>query len=212
MQLSTVEFALWPNRLCFGSGSLSQLSELASQMERRKAIIVCGRSVAEHGLLERVKGAMNGMVVGVFSEVEMQTPLPSVHRSLEYLRSVDADLVVSIGGGSAIDHGKGLVLLATTGHDYMRYCRNPDGHRRTAPNLPAGHLRHIAIPTTAGSSSEVLPTAGFREPTSGLKLLFRDQRLLPDISVLDPEMTLSCGPRLTASSGVTAVARCIEAC
>jgi alcohol dehydrogenase class IV len=119
--------------------------------------------------------------------------------------------VVSVGGGSAIDAGKGVVLLAATGGEFAPYTIDygAKGSMDRAP-IPPSPLRHIAVPTTAGSASDVMPTAGIRDPGAGRKMLFWDDRIVPDATILDPELGVHAGPQLTAATGMTAVARAIE--
>ena len=76
--------------------------------------------------------------------------------------------------------------------------------------LTSNGITHIAVPTTAGSSSEVLPTAGILDPAAHKKMLFWDHHLVPQAVILDPEMAVHAGPELTAATGMTALARCIE--
>jgi alcohol dehydrogenase class IV len=77
--------------------------------------------------------------------------------------------------------------------------------------MPGSALHHIAVPTTAGSASDVMPTAACRDPISRRKLLFWDDKLVPRVTILDPEMTIYADAPLTAATGMTAVARCVEA-
>src|SRR5262249_38161708 len=132
-------------------------------------------------------------------------PLPVLERGAQAARSADADCIVSLGGGSAIDSGKGIALIDTVGTDYRSFALAPNGKR-----VPQLRMGHIAIPTTTGSGSEIAPTCGLRDPQSAKKVVFRDSALIPSVALLDPQMTLDTPPRLTAASGITAVARCVE--
>jgi alcohol dehydrogenase class IV len=122
-----------------------------------------------------------------------------------------ADTIVSVGGGSAIDAGKGTAILHASGGALdpfaIRYAADGTIQREL---LPGATITHIAIPTTSGSSSEVLPTAGIRDVDRRVKMLFWDDALIPSAAILDPEMTVHTNPALTAASGMTAVARCVE--
>lgn len=105
-----------------------------------------------------------------------------------------------------------MALWRATAGDWepyaIRYARWGDERRRP---LPAATLPHVAVPTTAGSASEVMPGAGCRDPDTRTKVLFRDGRLLPRVAVLDPELAVFADPFLTAATGMTAVARSVEA-
>jgi alcohol dehydrogenase class IV len=191
------------------------MNGLRARMEElgvSRALVVCGNTIATSPLLAQVREQLGDAFAAVYPGAVNQTPLASLEGGFELALASRADVIISLGGGSAIDTGKGIALLSITGKDYLTYCHNPQGVRLpSAPALPRGGLAHIAIPTTAGSASETLPTAGMRDPVHGRKLVFRDTRLIPDIALLDPLATIYSGPELTASSGMTSIARCVEA-
>ena len=199
------EIDWWPNRIVFEPGAVDRLGSVLQQLGRRRPFIVCGRSLAAGDVLHRIEAALGGACAGVFTEIEMHAPLPVLERGAQAARSVGADCIVSLGGGSAINSGKGIALIDTVGLDYRSFALSPNGKR-----IPKLRMAHIAIPTTTGSGSEVAPTCGLRDPQSARKVVFRNSCLIPSVAILDPQVTLDTPPRLTAASGVTAVARCIE--
>ncbi len=201
----------WPKRVCFGPGSIKQLPHLLAEIGARRAAVVCGKSVAAGPILGSVKAALGAQCVGVFDSVPAHTPYSSVQQAAAKLQELGADCVVSVGGGSAIDAGKGVVLMAATGGEFAPYAIDygGKGSMQRAP-IPPSPLKHIAVPTTAGSASDVMPTAAVRDPGAGRKMLFWDERIVPEATVLDPELAVHAGPQLTAATGMTAVARAIE--
>lgn len=203
-----VTVGIWPNRLILGPGSMGALGSLLTDLGATRALVLCGRTVASGALLERTREALGERCCGVFDRVEAHTPLAMVNEAVAMLRAVGADAVVSVGGGSAIDAGKGVVLLGTTSGNLAPYMVGHDSAR--PPGLPASGIIHVAIPTTSGSASEVLPTAGIRDTAQRKKMLFWDEALIPQGVILDPAMTLETGPALSAATGMTAVARCVE--
>jgi alcohol dehydrogenase class IV len=202
----TFDIDWWPKRVICGHGSVQRLRQLAQQLGRGRALIVCGKSVAASKSLIAVKEQLGEMLAGIFPDIEMHAPLPILERGAAMAREAAADLVVSVGGGSAIDSGKGICLIHRVGKEYASYALPG-----SAAPMPELKLAHIAIPTTTGSGSEVTPTCGLRDPAMGHKRIFRDERLIPDVAILDPEMAAGTPAKLTACSGMTAVARCIEA-
>lgn len=202
---------IWPKRLRLGIGSLGALQGLLDELGARRALVLCGRTVASGPLLQRTLDALGDRCCGVYDQVASHTPLAMVEGALAQVRASAADAVVTVGGGSAIDAGKGVVLLTMTGGDLDPYAVAYDEHgamrHRRLPHAP---LVHVAIPTTSGSASEVMPTAGIRDPAARKKMLFWDDALIPDGVILDPVMAVETRPFLTAASGMTAVARCIE--
>jgi alcohol dehydrogenase class IV len=120
-------------------------------------------------------------------------------------------VLVTVGGGSAIDAGKAIQIMLATGGDLDRYAiRYAPGGAMEKHALPRATVPHIAVPTTAGSGSDVMPTAAARDPQSRRKLLFWDDDLTPSATVLDPEMAVHTPAELTAATGMTAMARAVE--
>lgn len=205
------EICDWPKRVCFGPGSLRELPRLMTALAGRRAVVLCGKTVANGEMLERVKDALGVRFAGVFSGVRAHTPFDDVAQAAATAQENGADTIVSVGGGSTIDAGKGVILFACTAGDFSPYAIDWGTKGSMARKaLGATSLLHIAVPTTAGSASDVMPTAGIRDSQFSKKMLFWDKRLVPDATILDPEMAVYAGPTLTAATGMTAMARAIE--
>jgi alcohol dehydrogenase class IV len=202
----------WPTRVAFGAGRVRDLAALLVDAGIRRPLVVCGATVAGGPILPRVEAALAGVAVAIYRGVERNTPGSSVQAAADAARRHGADGLVSVGGGSAIDTAKCAAVWLVAGGETAPYAIRFDetGTESRRP-LPPYTLPHVAVPTTAGSSSEVMPGAGYRDVAGGRRVLFRDGRLQPRAALLDPELTVHAGPALTASSGMTAVARCIEA-
>lgn len=208
---ASVTVGIWPKRLILGENSLAQLGALVDDLGAHRAIVLCGKTVASGALLAMAREALGERFVGVFDRVGSHTPLTMVEEIVGAVRASGADAIVSIGGGSAIDAGKGAMLLRTAGAELGPYAvQYDDAGRMNQRRLPPAGLVHIAIPTTHGSASEVMPTAGIRDVAARKKLLFWDDGLIPDGVILDPAMVASTNAFLSAASGMTAVARCVE--
>ena len=206
--MKAFEIDWWPKRVVCEEDAVKRLPELMDSIGRKHAVILCGRSILQSSVYSQISEILGPRLVGTFNEIEMHAPLPVLERGASYVSSVGGDVLVSIGGGSAIDSGKGISLIHTVGADYPSYALNASAPERRA--FPELDLAHIAIPTTTGSGSEVAPTCGLRDPAAGHKRIFRDDRLIPSIAILDPKVTVGTPAKLTAASGMTAVARCIE--
>lgn len=208
--LSSFEVSIWPKNIQLGVGSVARLPELMHSYGCTRAMVICGKSVASGPMLETVRNALGPLYAGVFAEVRSHTPLPDVQRAAELCMTLNADTVISVGGGSAIDAAKGVIICCAAGGDPRPYAMGPRSEGGKTKPMPPSKIRHIAVPTTAGSGSDVMPSAGIRDSSSGKKILFWDQGLIPDATVLDPEMAVYAGGFLTAASGMTAVARAME--
>jgi alcohol dehydrogenase len=128
--------------------------------------------------------------------------MQAVARGADYARERGADIIVAVGGGSVIDTAKAMRILLTEGgrlHDYEGY------NVLTRQLIPM-----IAIPTTAGTGSEVTAWAIIRDEVARMKLSFSSIYLAPDLAILDPQMTLSLPPELTAATGIHALVHAIE--
>ncbi|HUB95192.1 MAG TPA: iron-containing alcohol dehydrogenase family protein [Stellaceae bacterium] len=210
--MSIVYAENWPKRLVMGEGAVMRLPEIIATLGARRALVICGRTIGESPLLDQVRSSLGPLFCGLFDGVRSHTPLTMLETIAGMVRSLGADVLVTIGGGSAIDAGKGTALLHASGEALepftLRYDEAGQKERRL---LTSATIPHIAIPTTHGSASEVMPTAGIRDTARRYKMLFWDDALVPAAVILDPTMTTRTGPVLTAASGMTAVARCIEA-
>ena len=121
-------------------------------------------------------------------------------------RDEGVDLVVAVGGGSVIDLGKAVAMLLGNGGDPLDYLEViGDGRLIDKPSMPC-----VALPTTAGTGAEVTPNAVLASPEHGLKASLRSPLMLPRVALVDPLLTVSCPPGVTASSGMDALTQCLE--
>jgi alcohol dehydrogenase class IV len=209
--MTVVTVGIWPNRLVMGHGSMNALPQIMKDLSVKRAFVLCGKTVARGPVLQRTRAALGEYFCGVFDAVTSHTPLTMVERALAAMRAQNADAIISVGGGSAIDAGKGVALLSMTGGAFENYIIRQDADGTLHQDrLPTPKFPHVAIPTTSGSASEVMPTSGVRDLAQRKKLLFWDNALTPQAVILDPQMTIHTGAELSAASGMTAVARCVE--
>jgi len=201
----------WPKRVVFGEGSIARLGDVVASLGYRRAMVICGRTVATGPMLETVKAALGDRYAGVFDGVRAHTPFEDVEKAMAAIRAAGADCVVTVGGGSAIDAGKGIVLLSAADGPLEPYAIDYGKTGSMArQRLARGGIGHVAVPTTAGSASDVMPTAGIKDKNRPKKLLFWDEKLVPDATVMDPVMASHASADLTAATGMTALARAIE--
>jgi alcohol dehydrogenase class IV len=197
------EFAT-ATRIVFGPGTIQDVGPRAAEMGRR-AFVVTGRSLERATrLVEQLQG--QGVKCSTFT-VSGEPTTAMASEGAQRARRAGCDLVVGIGGGSVIDTGKVVAALVTNrGHlaDYLEVI----GRGQHLTNAP---VPYIAIPTTAGTGAEVTGNAVLRSPQQHIKVSMRSASMLPRLAVVDPELTHSMPPAVTASTGLDAITQLIEA-
>ena len=163
---------------------------------------MCDARVASEGLADRVAEASAGRVREVWAHVESDAPVSAVMAGAQAAKRRGAPGHVAVGGGSALDTGKAAALVARHGGDPARW----DGAGKVgSPGLPL-----VAIPTTAGTGSEVSSIAVLKDGERSRKLVIVDRAVYPAVAILDPRLTLKLPPLLTAATGIDALAHAIE--
>jgi len=196
------EFAT-ATRIVFGPGSLAELGPLAAALGSR-ALVVTGRT-PERAETAREHLASAGVASIAFSVVGEPT-VGDARRGAEIARSEGADLVVACGGGSAIDAGKAVAALLGNGSDPLDYLEVVGRGRPIA--LPSAPF--VAIPTTAGTGSEVTRNAVLASPEQRVKASLRSPLMLPRAAIVDPDLLLGLPPHVVAASGLDAFAQLLE--
>jgi alcohol dehydrogenase class IV len=196
------EFAT-AQRIVFGAGSSNELGKL-SALFGRAAVLVTGKSP------ERCAPARASLeAAGVRVEVLCAAGEPSTddaRRGVALARQAGAELVVAVGGGSAIDLGKALAALVVNGGDPLDYLEVVGkGQKLERPGLP-----FIAVPTTAGTGSEATKNSVLESPEHRVKVSLRHDSMLARIAVIDPRLTLGVPPAVTAATGFDALSQVIE--
>ena len=196
------EFAT-ATRILFGPGVLREVAPLARAMGGR-ALVITGRNAGRAAPLLSDLSAAD--VSHAMFTVHGEPTLALVEDGARQLRSKRADMVISLGGGSAIDAGKAIAALATNPGELLDYLE-VIGKARPLEHPP---LPFIAIPTTAGTGAEVTRNAVLASPEHRVKASLRSPLLLPKVAVVDPELTLALPFALTATTGMDALTQLIE--
>lgn len=191
-----------PSRIVLGKGSTVRLKEY---IQGNRVLIVCDPFLYQNGIAQRIGAGLEGCTVSYFYAIEPNPSCESVDAAAAAARELGAQTVVGIGGGSSMDVSKITACLAgDEGSIYDYY----SGGTRT---LSERSVRLICIPTTAGTGSEVTNVGVFTNTKKGIKMPFVSDRFWPDVSLLDPELTYSLPPAVTASTGMDAFCHAIEA-
>ncbi|PVZ94923.1 alcohol dehydrogenase [Amnibacterium flavum] len=192
-----------PSEIIFGAGQRSALSWLGPRLGTRAFICVDPYFATSEEFTELVALVETaGVAAAIFSDVVPELPTDSILAAVEAARSHEADLFIAVGGGSCIDLAKVAACLLAHGGDIGDYYGE---FRVPGPILPL-----IAIPTTAGTGSEVTPVAVITDPRRETKVGISSPYLIPTVAICDPELTLTCPPGVTASAGADALSHCIE--
>lgn len=196
------EFAT-AGRVIFGRGTHKQLAQIAPALGRRAAVVTGRNGDRAAPILDllRVSG-IDLMTIPFSSEPRIQ----DIQGGVERARRFGTDLVVGLGGGSAIDAAKAIAALLTNDRDIFDYLE-VIGKAQLLDNSP---LPCIAIPTTAGTGAEVTRNAVLLSPDHRVKVSLRHPEMLPRAAIVDPELTHSLPPQITASTGLDALTQLIE--
>jgi alcohol dehydrogenase class IV len=193
-----------PNNLYFGSGSAKATGDLAKDLDADVVLVISDQGLTATGIVEEFEGWLQGAGLGVenFLDVEAEPSIQSIEPCLEQAKSVNPDVVVAIGGGSVLDTAKAVAMLLTNEGDVERYLGTDLVAQRGVPT--------ILIPTTSGTGAEITPNALFYVPKLRAKKAIVSRHIIPDIAIIDPDLTLSAPPKLTAATGLDALCHAIE--
>ncbi len=186
-----------------GPSALEQIPELLSAMKAKTPMIITDKGVMGAGLVDIVTQALgNDVKIGAIeSDVPPDSDVKLVGRLASVYRDKGCDAIIAVGGGSVLDTAKGTnILVSENSDDLFEFT---GAGRLTRPLRPL-----IAIPTTAGTGSEVTLVAVIADHGKNRKMLFTSYVLLPDAAVVDPRMTLTLPPHITAATAMDAMSPC----
>lgn len=192
-----------PTKLIFGIGSLNYLKDEAKKIGGSKAVIVTDEVIKKIGIVEKVISLLKDadFEVDVFDKVEPEPSLQSVEQAINLTKQKDYDLVIGVGGGSSLDVAK-LVSVSLTNQEKVEDFVGAD-------KIPKKGKPKILIPTTAGTGSEITHTSVVILPDKGKRSIYSNY-LIADVAIVDPKLTLTMPPKVTASTGLDALGHAIE--
>lgn len=189
-----------------GTGTTNNVGSLVKKLGVRRVLINTDTGVIQAGLIDKVQQSLENeeIDIGIFDKCEPDAPINTIRNCACFAKHGNYDLIVSIGGGSAIDIGKIAAVLAEA--------ENPDQEeieQYIKTGVPRPGLPKIHIPTTAGTGSEVSWVAVFTD-SDKIKKSISSEYFLPKVAIIDPLMTLNLPVKITAESGVDALSHAIE--
>lgn len=193
-------------RILFGVGSLKRIGVEAKKIAKRSVILISDKSIRRLGLLDKVIESLEqeNLDIEVFSEFRPEPHLEDVQKITERVRAGKYDLIIGVGGGSAMDVAKVGSIMAINPGDVTRYIGGTVEDDKVN-NQP---IPKILVPTTSGTGSEVSMGAVFS--IKHHKVGIRSPKNLPEVAMIDPMMTVSMPPSVTASTGIDALSHAIE--
>ncbi|MFT3776790.1 MAG: iron-containing alcohol dehydrogenase [Ottowia sp.] len=196
---------LYLTQIEFDFGALAQLGAHCERVGIARPLVVTDAGVRAAGLLAPVEQALGGRPHAVFDGTPSNPTEAAVRAAAEVYRAEGCDGLIALGGGSAIDCAKGVAIAATHPGPLATYATIEGG----SPRITEAVAPLIAIPTTAGTGSEVARGA-IVIVDDGRKLGFHSWSLMPKAAICDPALTLGLPPKLTAATGMDAIAHCME--
>lgn len=196
------------DRLKFGPGAVAELRHELATSGCETVLVVTDAGVRDAGVIDEVTSNFPSDVeYEVFSDVEPDPSAALMQRAGRVASELDPDVIIGVGGGSVIDVGKCASVIAEHGGEVLDYAAPPTGGGEP---IPGPTTRYVAIPTTAGTGSESTSVAVVSLPEQEIKIGVSHKHLYPDLSVVDPKLTVSLPPMPTATSGLDALSHAIE--
>lgn len=198
----------FPTAISFGLGASQFLHDYLKEAGISKPLVVTDPGLMKTDVYPTIEGILksSGTIFAVFEEVHLNPLDEDIDNALQIYLKENCDGVIGLGGGSALDAAKGVGVLAVNGGKINDYDCEIGGNQKIKGQLPP----MIAIPTTAGTGSEVGRCSIITSMEMGRKFLVCHPQMMPTIAVLDPKLTVSLPPSLTAATGMDALTHCIE--
>lgn len=197
------EFNL-PVKLVFGSGKRNDLAKYIDEIGGSRGVLVCGNSFCKNGVADEFLRLGGGKIVEIFSDIRPNPTTDNVNDCVRLMREVDADFAVALGGGSPMDCCKAACAIVRGDDNIEPY------HSSLKPISAKEAIPMIAVTTTSGTASEVTNISVLTDINQNLKQPMNDPAMYPKIAVIDPELTLTVPPQVTASTGLDVLSHAIE--
>jgi alcohol dehydrogenase class IV len=194
-----------PTKIHFGPGRSQLVGQVVRGWGKRKPLIVTDEGVISIGLAKIITQSLEkeGIHFEIFSDVQSNPTLRNVEDGTKKYKGISADCLIGLGGGSPMDVSRGIGVVAVHGGKIEDFCLEKRPIEKASPPI-------ISIPTAAGTGSEVSAGAVVTDPNRKLKLVFGSPLLFSEVALVDPEMTYSLPPHLTAWTGLDALSHAME--
>jgi alcohol dehydrogenase len=193
-----------PGKLVFGEGASRNAATELLALNATRPVLITDETMAGSKGVEEVRASLGEALVAQFTEVVPDTGFEIIDEAAEIAREARADSVISIGGGSSIDTAKAVAAMLGTG--VTRVSEIIGFYKLAKRPVP-----HVVIPTTAGTGSECTSMAVIKDRANNKKVLLMDQKLIPDVGILDPVLAATMPKGVTAATGMDAMTHAAEA-
>lgn len=202
--MNPFEFSI-PQNIIVGAGTLAKLPECAKKMGGTHAMILSGPTLKKMGVVDKAADSLKaaGIAADIFTDIEANPSVTTVEKATESYLASGADFLVALGGGSPMDVAKAVGVTAKYGGSITEY--------EGAHKVPGKIVPLIAIPTTAGTGSEVTAFSVITDHSRDYKLTVFSYELLPEYAILDPELLTSAPASVAAACGIDAFIHAEEA-
>lgn len=193
-----------PVKIIFGSSKRKELEKYINGIGGKNGVLVCSKSFVKNGTAQEFIDRSGGRIKAVFSDIRPNPTTKNVNDCVALLRETGADFAVALGGGSPMDCCKAACAIAK-GNDVIEAYHTGGKAVNKAEAIPM-----IAFPTTSGTASEVTNISVLTDTDKNIKAPMNDPAMYPKMAVLDPELTLSVPPQVTASTGLDVLSHAVE--
>jgi alcohol dehydrogenase class IV len=193
-----------PKKIIFGEDVVKNVPELAKQFNAKSVLFMTDPTISKIGLSSKVVNPLQeaGIKVEIYDKVEPEPSLKAAEQVMKVARDASYDLVIGMGGGSSLDMGKLASISATN--------LGPIADYIGVGNIPLPGLPKILIPTTSGTGSEITMNLIISHKEEGRKMGLVDPHIITDVAVIDPLLTISMPPKVTAATGLDALTHAVE--
>jgi len=194
-----------PSKVLFGLGAVENAGEELKGLQAKKALLVTDEIMVKVGIVDKVTGNLDSHGIGytIYDRVSSEPTLDYIEEGVNLFKDNQCDSIIAVGGGSPIDAAKAIAVMAKNKGGIADY--------KGLGNLPLPGVPLVCVPTTAGTGSEATQFTIITDPVKDEKMLIGSPHLMPDIAVVDPELTLTMPRGLTAATGIDSLTHAIEA-
>lgn len=193
-----------PVKIYFGTDKINELPEIIKELGYKKGVLVCSNTLKKNGVADKIIENCNGVIVDVFSDIRPNPTTDNVNACVRVLRENNADFAVALGGGSPMDCCKAACAIAK-GNDIIE-----SYHTGGKPINADEVIPMLAVATTSGTGSEITNISVLTDLSKNVKSTMNDPLMYPKAAIVDPRLTLSVPPKVTASTGLDVLSHALE--